>query len=90
MVKIKIIPNMGSFNRKLYVDFKNGLIFENPITNESVDPYSPFFLGHFVYIYVHRINRKGRTQLKPYSGHIKSGLKGRGGGRRGVGATVVS
>ena len=25
-----------SFNRNLYVDFKNGLNFENPITNESV------------------------------------------------------
>ena len=25
------------------VDFKNGFNLENPITNESVDPYSPFF-----------------------------------------------
>ena len=34
---------LGSFIQKLYVDFKNGLNLENPITNESVDPYSPFF-----------------------------------------------
>ena len=33
----------GSLIRKLYVNFKNGLNLENPITNESVDPYSPFF-----------------------------------------------
>ena len=34
---------LGLLIRKLYVNFKNGLNLENPITNESVDPYSPFF-----------------------------------------------
>ena len=33
----------GSFNLKLYVDFFIGLNLENPITQECVDPYSPFF-----------------------------------------------
>ena len=36
-------PKLGSLNRNLYVDFKNGLKFENSITKESVDPYSPLF-----------------------------------------------
>ena len=34
---------LGSLTQKLYVDFKNVLNLENPITSESVDPYSPFF-----------------------------------------------
>ena len=34
---------LGSQNRKLYVDLKNGFNLENLITNESVGPYSPFF-----------------------------------------------
>ena len=38
----------GSFNLKLYVDFLIGLNLENPITQECVDPYSPFFLRHLV------------------------------------------
>ena len=28
-----------------YIDFKNCLNLENPITNESVDPYSPVFFA---------------------------------------------
>ena len=39
---------LGLLNRKLYVDFKNGL--ENPITSESVDHYSPFFGRHPLHI----------------------------------------
>ena len=35
---------LDSLNRKLYVDIKNGLNLENLITNESVDPYSPFYV----------------------------------------------
>ena len=37
---------LGSLKRKLYVDIKNGLKLENlenPITNEYVDPFPPFF-----------------------------------------------
>ena len=30
---------------------KKGLNLENSIKNESVDPYSPFFLRHTVYAY---------------------------------------
>ena len=38
---------LGLLIRKLYVDFKN------PITNESVDPFSPFFLDTpYIYIYL--------------------------------------
>ena len=33
---------MGSLNRKFYVNIKNGLDLENPVTNESVGPYSRF------------------------------------------------
>jgi len=31
------IINLDSLNRKLYVDIKNGLNLENPITNMSVE-----------------------------------------------------
>ena len=35
---------LDTLNRKLYLNFKNVLNLENPITtNESVDPYFPFF-----------------------------------------------
>ena len=34
---------VGLIELKLYLDFKNGINIENPIRNESVDPYSPFF-----------------------------------------------
>ena len=33
----------------MYVDFKNNHNFENLITNESVDPYSPFFKTLCIY-----------------------------------------
>ena len=30
---------LGSLNRKFFLNIKNGLNLENPITNKSVDPY---------------------------------------------------
>ena len=39
------------FKSGWYVDFKNGLNLENPITNESVDPYSPFFKTPCICLY---------------------------------------
>ena len=41
---------LGLLNRNLYVDFKNGPNLENPITNESVDPYFPFLDTLYVYL----------------------------------------
>ena len=35
---------------KLYEDFKNVINLENKITNESVDPYIPFFEAPCIYL----------------------------------------
>ena len=43
VVKRSTSLKLELLNRKLYVDLKNGLNFENLITNESVNPYSLFF-----------------------------------------------
>ena len=41
---------LGSLNRKLFINFKNGLNFYYTIINKSVDPYSKFF-RHPVILY---------------------------------------
>ena len=42
------IMNLDSLNRKLYVDIKNGLNLENPITNKFVQNCAN---GDYLYIY---------------------------------------
>ena len=49
--KIFIFRSKSLIKSGLYVDFKNGLNLENPITNESVDPYSPFFKTPCICLY---------------------------------------
>jgi len=66
---------LGSLNRKFLVDYKNGLNLENLITNESVDPYSPFFRNpvDILKTYPYR-NRIISQRLKSYGRKIISFL----------------
>ena len=67
---------LGSLNRKLFINFKNGLNFYYTIINKSVDPYSLFF-KHPVYVDWKIIDQTKVINISFYMIYLKTSPKNR-------------